>query len=224
MLRALEKYCKENELTFNTDKTKCMIFNKTGRLVRTPFYYNNEKLENVNKFKYLGFMITPSGEVMSGLSDLRDRALRAFFKLKSAMGDSFRAHVGVTVHLFDSLVKPILMYMSDFWGGLKPPGEKYHPIERMHVMACKHILGVQKQAANLGVLLELGMVPFQNFAIKAAIKNWERIRAGKINGILRDSRVCCFDQFRKESDFFQPWFRRVLTFFRPRFGWIVDFF
>ena len=133
MLRALEKYCKENELTLNTDKTKCMIFNKTGRLLRTPFYYNNEKLENVNKFKYLGFMITPSGEVMSGLSDLRDRALRAFFKLKSTMGDSFRAHVGVTVHLFDSLVKPILMYMSDFWGGLKPPGEKYHPIERMHV-------------------------------------------------------------------------------------------
>ena len=42
----------------------------------------------------------------------------------------------------------------------------------------------------MGVLLELGRVPFQNFAIKAAIKNWERIRAGKINGILRDSHAC----------------------------------
>ena len=37
MLRALEKYCGENELTLNTDKTKCMIFNKGGRLIRTPF-------------------------------------------------------------------------------------------------------------------------------------------------------------------------------------------
>ncbi len=33
MLKTLEKYCKENELTLNTDKTKCMIFNKTGRLI-----------------------------------------------------------------------------------------------------------------------------------------------------------------------------------------------
>ena len=78
MLKTIEKYCNENELTLNTDKTKCMIFNKTGRLLRHPFYYNNVKLENVNKFKYLGFMITPSGEIKSGLNDLRDRALKVF--------------------------------------------------------------------------------------------------------------------------------------------------
>ena len=61
MLGALEKYCGENELTLNTDKTKCMIFNKGGRLLRTPFYYGGDKLENVNRFKYLGFMITSAG-------------------------------------------------------------------------------------------------------------------------------------------------------------------
>ena len=33
MLMTMEKYCDENELTLNTDKTKCMIFNKTGRLL-----------------------------------------------------------------------------------------------------------------------------------------------------------------------------------------------
>ena len=76
MLKTLEKYCEKNELTLNTDKTKCMIFNKGGRLIRTPFYYNNVKLENVNKFKYLGFLLTPSGEIMSGLKDLQDRALK----------------------------------------------------------------------------------------------------------------------------------------------------
>ncbi len=176
MLKSLEKYCKENELTLNTDKTKCMIFNKTGRLIRTPFYYNKLKLENVNKFKYLGFLLTPSGEIKSGLKDLRDRALKGFFKLKNAMGDSFRSHIEITLHLFDSLIKPILMYMSDFWGGLQPPDEKYHPIEKLHFMACKQILGVQKQTTNIGVLLELGRIPLQHFAIKTAIKIWERIK------------------------------------------------
>ena len=103
------------------------------------------------------------------------------------MGESFRAHLGITIHLFDSLIKPILMYMSDFWGGLKAPEEKYNPIEKLHFMACKQILGVQKQTTNVGVLLELGRVPLQNFAIKAAIKNWERIKAGGVNELLKNS-------------------------------------
>ena len=78
----MEKYCEENELTLNTDKTKCMIFNKTGRLLRTKFHFNRIPLENVREFKYLGFMLTPSGEINSGLQDLRDRALKAFYKSK----------------------------------------------------------------------------------------------------------------------------------------------
>ena len=114
MLKTMEKYCNENELTLNTDKTKCMIFNKTGKLLRTPFYYQNKKLENVRKFKYLGFLLTPSGEIKTGIEDLRDRALKAFFKLKNAMGDTFRSNIKITLHLFDSLIKSILMYMYDF--------------------------------------------------------------------------------------------------------------
>ena len=110
--------------------------------------------------------------------------MRAFYKLKGAMGESFHTHVGITLHLFANLVKPIIMYMTDVWGGLKPIEEKYNPIEKFHYMACKQVLGVQKQTANVGVLLELGRVPLQNFAIKAAIKNWERIRKGSVNAIL----------------------------------------
>ena len=79
------------------------------------------------------------------------------------------------------------MYMSDFWGGLKGPAEYRNPIEKLHLMACKQFLGVQKQSTNIGVLLELGRVPLQHFAVKAAIKNWERIKTGKINLILKES-------------------------------------
>ena len=101
-------------------------------------------------------MLKPSGEINSGLQDLRDRALKAFYKLKNSMGDFFRSNIEITIHLFDSLVKPILMYMSDFWGGLKCPAEQRNPIEKLHFMACKQLLGVQKQTTNIGVLLELG--------------------------------------------------------------------
>ena len=50
----------------------------------------------------------------------------------------------------------------------------------------KQLLGVQKQTADVGVLLELGTVPLSLFSTKLCIKNWERIRKGKGNSILID--------------------------------------
>ena len=61
LLKTLEEYCNENEIMINTKKTKCMIFNKTGRLMRRPFFLNGVKLEMVRLYKYLGFVLTPSG-------------------------------------------------------------------------------------------------------------------------------------------------------------------
>ena len=40
LLKTLEEYCQENHLMINTKKTKCMIFNKTGRLISRSFYLN----------------------------------------------------------------------------------------------------------------------------------------------------------------------------------------
>ena len=119
MLSTLEIYCETNRLTINSDKTKCMIFNKTGRLMRRHFIIKRTPIECVRSFKYLGFMITPSGEIHTGLQDLRDRALKAFMKLKYTMGDAFKQDISITLFLTDMLIKPILLYLSDFWGCLK---------------------------------------------------------------------------------------------------------
>ena len=121
LLKILEEYCIENHLMINTKKTKCMVFNKTGRLISRPFYLNGVKLEMVRSYKYLGFVLTPSGEICSGLKDLRDRALKGFMKMRNDMGPSFNSDILVTLSLVDSLIRPILMYASDFWGCLKLP-------------------------------------------------------------------------------------------------------
>lgn len=182
LLKILEDYCKENHLLINTKKTKCMIFNKTGRLMRRPFYLDGVKLEMVRRYKYLGFVITPSGEICTGLKDLRDRALKAFMKIKNDLGPSFNQDIPIILKLLDSLVKPIILYASDFWGCLKLP--KNNPVENLHMLMCKQILGVQKQTTNAGVLLEIGRIPLSICAAKFSLKNWERIRLGVGNKIL----------------------------------------
>ena len=186
-LTALQGYCDINKLSVNTKKTQCMIFNKTGKLLKNhTFTYKNTKLECVREYKYLGFIVTPSGEVRTGLEDLRKRGLRAFMKMKSTLGVLFRNNIHNSIHLYNYLVKPILTYCSDFWGSIQP---KNNPITKTHLMFCKHLLGVRRQTCTEGVLQELGMTPITNCAIKNVVKNWERIEKGNANTLLMSSHV-----------------------------------
>ena len=139
-----------------------------------------KKLDSTREYKYLGFMVTPSGEITTGLKDLKNRALRALAKLKHKMGTSFRKHPLITLKLFRSLIKPILLYASDFWGILKMP--KNNPIENTFTSFCKQLIGVQKQTSNVGVLLELGQIPLMLLAQKNSIKKyniklWHKLNA-----------------------------------------------
>ena len=187
-LNNLEKYCKENKLTVNTDKTQCMIFNKTGRLLKNyHFEYKKRSLKCVREYKYLGFLVTPSGGITSGLEDLRVQALKALATIKKALGFQFRLNIANTIHLFSYMVKPILLYCSDFWGCMKQP--KNNPIERLYLSFCKQLLGVRKQTNTEGVLQELGMVPIAFYARKMAIKNWERIHLNNANNLLIASHI-----------------------------------
>ena len=55
----------------NVEKTKCMIFNKGGRTLKSKqFFYNENEIETVSSFSYLGFMLTPSFNVKRLLDDI----------------------------------------------------------------------------------------------------------------------------------------------------------
>ena len=178
MLCELNTYAKNNGMALNIKKTKIMIFNKNGRHMRQNFYFGNDKLDTTRQYKYLGFLVTPSGEINSGLKDLKDRALRAFSKLKKKMGITFRNQPSITMKIFRSIVEPILLYASDWWGVMKISTSS-NPIETLFLSFCKQLLGVQKQTTNNGVLLELGVVPLMILAQKKAVKNWLRIVSGE---------------------------------------------
>ena len=193
MLNALNIYAKKNGMALNIKKTKIMIFNKTGRHLSRNFYFGNERLDTTRQYKYLGFLVTPSGEINSGLKDLKDRALRAFSKLKNKMGITFRNQPSITIKIFRSIVEPILLYASDWWGVMKMPTS--NPIETLFMSFCKQLLGVQKQTTNNGVLLELGLVPLMILAQKKAVKNWLRIASGEnCNPLVIESYQNAFSQ------------------------------
>ena len=179
MLEKLRIFASENGLKMNADKTKCMVFNKNGRHIRCSIPCGDMLINSTREYKYLGFLVTPSGEVNTGIRDLKSRALYALTQLRKKMGNHFREKVGISLYLFDTLIKPIILYCSDFWGILriskKDPSNLLRRdgiIELVQMKFLKQLLGVQTQTPNLGVFLENGGVPLMTFALKNYIKNW----------------------------------------------------
>ena len=182
----LQRYCQSNKIRVNVKKTKCMVFNKSGKLLRgNNFHFGNEEIDLVNRFNYLGFLLTPSFNIKELLSDLYKRGLKGYFKLKTTLGNHFKTDIPLSLKLFDSLVKPILLYGSDFWGPLVYHLIDNNPIENLNIKLCKHLLGVNKHTSNAGCRAELGRQPLLLIGAKSFINNWIRIIDRETNVIFK---------------------------------------
>ena len=196
-LERLQDYCDKWLLRVNTKKTKIMIMNKQGKLLDDmKFTLNGDTLETVKYYKYLGLMLNNSGSFTSTIDNLSNRAMKAIFKVKKVINGTNIA-VKSAVHLFDTLVKPIMTYGCEVWGPYITSDkmfeinaknyESFHTFkfEKTNLRFCKSILGVHRKASNAAVLGDLGRYPLIIFIIKQAIKFWSRVAAGNSNKVLQ---------------------------------------
>ena len=174
-LNRLSAYSDKNILPVNTDKTKCICFNRQGKLVRSNFTFQDMLLEDVKSFLYLGFLITSNGNLFSGLRNLAERASKALFKLRNVLGTCFFRDISTAFKLFDAIVKPILLYCSDFWGFSKISTKGNSPIDASQLKFYKLVLGVSKRTSNMGVLRELERFPISIEAQTHYLNNFIRI-------------------------------------------------
>ena len=87
-LNALDNYCDKWRLNINIKKTKAMILSKTERKAKTDsnaylFDLNDNRLELVKEYKYLGLTLTCNGKLNYAAEILAQKARKAFFWFKS---------------------------------------------------------------------------------------------------------------------------------------------
>ena len=86
------------------------------------------------------------------------------------MGNMFYENVSLTIRRFDSLIKPILLYASYFWGCFEFFTWDKNPIKKkLNTKMCKYILGLKKQVSNVTAKTEMGRYPIFIDAIKTAL-------------------------------------------------------
>jgi len=180
----LGEYCKTWSLNVDINKTKYMV-TKGVKENGTKLEYNNQIVEQVSNFKYLGLEFSNDGNNTIAKNELYKRGLKAYFKLISSLNP--RPKPSIMLHLFDNIIKPVLLYGCEIWSPIDltyrrnkyPLNEKASflkeqrdkipfitkfmnkddPIERLHLKFCKLTLGVHSKSSNLAVYSELGRYP-----------------------------------------------------------------
>ena len=115
LLNTFSEYCLEWKLKINVNKTKALIFSKERIENTLKFYINNEEIEIVKNFKYLGVIFARSGSFLVPRKYLQEQAIKAMNSIikKCRLNN---LSVECQLDMFDKAVVPIFMYGSEVWG------------------------------------------------------------------------------------------------------------
>ena len=187
----LEQYCTKWKLEVNLKKTKIMIFNKQGSLIKKyKFYYRNKIIQNTREYKYLGFTFSCSGSDNIGINILLNQAKKAWYSIQQILCKSIKKNVQTYLHLFDTQVKPVMLYACEIWAdSIRYEGNitkllQTNNLEKFHISVLKRLLGVHKKTTNIALLLETGRHPITLSAHIQAIKYFIRLPATKKQTLL----------------------------------------
>jgi hypothetical protein len=188
-LNKLHGYCSHWKLSVNITKTKIMIFNKSGHSInKDQFMYGNVPLQLCNEYSYLGITFTPSGSFTTAINSLKDKASKAFFKIRENL---YGSSVKCSFKLFTTLLRPILSYGCEIWAPYLLKGLKNGNFinicdkissETLHIKFCKLILGVHRKTTNNAVRGELGIHPLLIFMLSLSLKYWWKLNDDCLKG------------------------------------------
>ena len=118
-----------------------MVFKHGGRInAFDKWTYDNQPLETITSFRYLGFVFSSTGKFKLGIEDLVLQGKRAIFKMYSSINDFEDMYINMQLSLFNSLVSSILCYACELWGFAEAKA-----IETLHLKYLKQILKVKKK-------------------------------------------------------------------------------
>ena len=97
-------------------------------------YYGNVQIDDVTSFKYLGFIISNTGDRSLGIEDLVTSTRKACYSLLKHARSLGGLPVSVMCQLFSMLVEPVMLYASEIWGS----SPNLQPMEKILLDFCKH--------------------------------------------------------------------------------------
>ena len=183
-LDKLKQYTLKWNLNINIKKTQVIIFQNGGYKGRLPvFKFGPHNLKIVKEYKYLGSIISNTGNFRINEVNLKKKGLRASFlltkNLKTAKPSSM-------IKLYEKIVEPILTYNCEVALAYLPRTWDYtrfvfdiwdhgDEINKVTTSFLRQLLGVHRKTSNVGVLSETGKYPTIMKVYNQIFKYWLRL-------------------------------------------------
>ena len=174
MLNKLGTFSNKWKLTIHEKRTKIIyiVVSKKGRQPFLKHKVGNITIKTCNEYTYLGTTFTQSNSFKVARKQLQKKASKAMFTFLRHINTCEGAKPRTVIKLFNSLVKPILIYNSEVRGAFLKPNkmrdlvqfstymfDESHFHEILQSKLCRYIIDVHKTSSSLAVKGELGVYP-----------------------------------------------------------------
>ena len=154
------------KLVINVDKTKILCF---GRKHHHTFTINNEPIENVDTFKYLGVIFSKNGRFEKAMIENINKARRGVYSLRKSFREKY-IPIDCQLDLIEKTIEPILLYGCEVWGV-----GNTSIIETFRLKILKQTLGLRPSTPSYMVYGEIGKLPLKYTIDKRIISFWGKI-------------------------------------------------
>lgn len=191
-LRTLEAWCVRNSMTLNTDKCHIITFTKSPHAMYFQYALNGKSLTRVDSIRDLGVVFHQSLNFNLHIESIVCRAYRmaGFIRRQCAEFNS----VAPLIHLFQSLVRPVLEYCSVIWSPFYEVHiKRLEDVQRKFVNFLLFKLNIDKELYSYTDRLQLlGMVSLE------ARRRFDSVKCGYriINGHVDCSELISYFAFR----------------------------
>ena len=158
-------------LEVNLQKTKVMVFRKGGHIAaHERWYINNNILEVVNEYKYLGYNFTTKMSSNVAMVELASRGKAAAAQISKMLKRLNYVVPDLFFKIFEGQVQPILLYASEVWGL-----NNCNVIETVRLYSMKQFMNVHVKTPNVMIYGDTGRYPLSVNATIRLVKYWLKI-------------------------------------------------
>jgi len=193
---ATHKFTEDWHLSINLEKSKALIFNKQGNLIKEKLMLGNQTIQCTDSYTYLGLEFTSSGNFAKSIETLHNKSLKALYKLNKMTTGNL--NIKTILHIFDNTIKPILLYGAEVWApyllSLRDINNSSwinkldkHKTSQLEMKFYKQILKVKRNTSTIGIRGELGRHPLLLNAFTNSIKYFHSFNTKPTNKLVNNA-------------------------------------
>ena len=197
MIEVLHNFATATGMKVNLSKSKIMVFKNGGKLSKYEYwYYGNDKIEVVKKYKYLGVWFAANGKFCLHIQNAALCAKQTLGRIWNVFVDLRISALDPKIQLFNAVIKTALLYGAEIWGV-----NQFNEVDQVQLWFIKKLYWLKRSTPNYMIYLEFGLLPLWIDSLKRYFSYLERIAWYDET---RFPKACFSQRLKNDMELFKP--------------------